>query len=52
MYYIYPSKRERTGEHLDWWLEAVKASQFEAFESFSPYILVGSAAGTSTTSTP
>lgn len=26
--------RERTGEHLDGWLGAVKASQLEAFESF------------------
>lgn len=26
--------RERTGEHLDEWLGAVKASQLEAFESF------------------
>jgi transposase len=25
--------RERTGEHLDQWLEAVKASQLQAFES-------------------
>jgi transposase len=26
--------RERTGEHLDSWLEAVKASRLQAFESF------------------